>query len=63
MHDDERGRWQVTVTFGEPFMLEPKADGKRMSPDEAINLAMTKVAELLPESYRGLYARVNQPEA
>jgi hypothetical protein len=43
-------------------MLEPKADGKRMSPDEAINLAMTKVAELLPESYRGLYAQVDQPE-
>ena len=45
----------VTVTFGTPFMLEPKADGKRMSPDEAITLAMERVAEMLPEEYRGVY--------
>lgn len=55
MHDDQRGRWKVTVTFGEPFRLERKPDGKRLSPEEAIDLAMTKVAELLPESYRGIY--------
>lgn len=51
----ERGWWKVTVTFGEPFMLEPKEDGKRMTSEEAINLAMSRVAELLPESYRGVY--------
>jgi hypothetical protein len=51
------------VTFGEPFVLEPGADGKRMSPDDAMNLAMTKVAELLPESYRGIYARTEQTES
>jgi 1-acyl-sn-glycerol-3-phosphate acyltransferase len=45
----------VTVTFGTPFMLEPKADGKRMSPEEAINLAMERVAEMLPEEYRGVF--------
>jgi 1-acyl-sn-glycerol-3-phosphate acyltransferase len=60
MHDDERGRWRISVTFGEPFTLEPNADGKRMSPDEAINLAMAKVAELLPEPYRGIYAGTEQ---
>ncbi len=61
MHNDQRERWKVTVTFGEPFRLEPKPDGKRMSPDEAINLAMTKVAELLPESYRGIYGTESDP--
>lgn len=45
----------VTIRFGEPFMLEPKADGKRMSPEEAINVAMERVAAMLPESYRGIY--------
>jgi 1-acyl-sn-glycerol-3-phosphate acyltransferase len=62
MHDDARGRWRVTVTFGEPFVLEPNPDGKRMSPDEAINLAMARVAALLPESYRGIYAGIEQPK-
>jgi len=62
MHNDAGGRWRVTVTFGEPFRLEPKADGKRMSPEEAMNVAMTRVAALLPESYRGIYARTEQPE-
>jgi 1-acyl-sn-glycerol-3-phosphate acyltransferase len=52
---DKERRRGVTITFGEPFMLEPKADGKRMSPDEAITLAMQRVAEMLPESYRGVY--------
>jgi 1-acyl-sn-glycerol-3-phosphate acyltransferase len=56
MANESRSRWQVTVTFGEPFRLEARADGKRMSPEEAINLAMVRVAELLPESYRGIYA-------
>jgi 1-acyl-sn-glycerol-3-phosphate acyltransferase len=51
----QRGWWKVTVTFGEPFTLEPKEDGKRMTSEEAINFAMTRVAELLPESYRGIY--------
>ena len=55
MADDRRGRWDVTVTFGQPFRLEPKPGGKRLTPEEAINLAMTRVAELLPESYRGIY--------
>ncbi|MDQ3655345.1 MAG: hypothetical protein M3457_09725, partial [Chloroflexota bacterium] len=40
---------------GEPFMLELKPDGKRMSADEAVNIAMTRVAAMLPEEYRGIY--------
>jgi 1-acyl-sn-glycerol-3-phosphate acyltransferase len=50
-----RKRRGVTITFGEPFMLEPKADGKRMTPDEAIDVAMRRVAAMLPEEYRGIY--------
>lgn len=45
----------VTITFGEPFMLELKPDGKRMTPDEAINVAMGRVAAMLPEEYRGIF--------
>jgi len=63
LRDKDAGRWQVTVTFGEPFMLEPRADGKRMSPDEAINLAMERMAALLPESYRGIYSDTSAPDA
>jgi 1-acyl-sn-glycerol-3-phosphate acyltransferase len=47
--------WGVTVTFGEPFRLELKPDGKRLTSEEAINLAMEKVAAMLPEEYRGIY--------
>jgi 1-acyl-sn-glycerol-3-phosphate acyltransferase len=50
----------VTVTFGKPFTLEPNADGKRMSSDEAINAAMAQVAAMLPESYRGIYGTETQ---
>ncbi len=45
----------VTITFGEPFRLEPKPDGKRMTAVEAVNLAMQQVAAMLPEDYRGIY--------
>jgi len=45
----------VTITFGEHFRLELKPDGKRMSADEAVTMAMVRVAEMLPEEYRGIY--------
>ncbi len=45
----------VTITFGEPFRLELKPDGKRLTADEAVNLAMERVAAMLPEDYRGIY--------
>ncbi len=56
MHDSHGGRWRVTITIGEPFTLPLKPDGKRMSSEEAITMAMERVAALLPESYRGIYA-------
>lgn len=54
----DRGRG-VTITFGEPFRLEPKPDGTRLSPDEAIELAMRAVAAMLPDEYRGIFANVD----
>jgi 1-acyl-sn-glycerol-3-phosphate acyltransferase len=63
MHRGEGAKrpWGVTVTFGEPFRLEPKPDGKRLTSEEAINLAMSKVAEMLPEEYRGIYGAEDPP--
>ena len=49
-------RPQVTVTYGEPIMLKPK--GKKITRediDEATELVMRKIAEMLPPSYRGVY--------
>ncbi len=55
MHETSGGRWRVTVTIGEPFTLPLKPDGKRLSSEEAINVAMERVAAMLPEQYRGIY--------
>ncbi len=49
------GWWRVKITFGEPFTLEPHPDGRRMTSEEAITVAMERVATLLPEHYRGIY--------
>jgi 1-acyl-sn-glycerol-3-phosphate acyltransferase len=51
----------VTITFGEPFMLESKPDGKRLTAEEAINVAMERVAAMLPEDYRGIYGNEDEP--
>lgn len=46
----------VTVRFGQPFHVPRAVDGKRVTSEEATRLMMSKVAELLPESYRGVYS-------
>jgi 1-acyl-sn-glycerol-3-phosphate acyltransferase len=47
---------KVTVTFGEPFVLPPAGeDGRRLTPEAATTLMMRRIAELLPEGYRGVY--------
>jgi 1-acyl-sn-glycerol-3-phosphate acyltransferase len=46
----------VGVRFGEPFVVPRQVDGKRVTADEATRLIMTRVAELLPEPYRGIYS-------
>ncbi len=46
----------VRIFFGEPFRLPATIDGKRTTADQAIELAMRKVAEMLPDAYRGIYS-------
>jgi 1-acyl-sn-glycerol-3-phosphate acyltransferase len=49
----------VGVRFGEPFTVPKQVDGKRVTADEATRLIMTRVAELLPEPYRGVYSSLD----
>lgn len=46
----------VGVRFGKPFTVPKQVDGKRVTADEATRLIMMRVAELLPEPYRGVYS-------
>lgn len=46
----------VTIRFGEPFTLSPMVNGTRTTPDMAIDIIMRRIAEMLPESYRGIYS-------
>ncbi len=50
------GHPHITVTIGQPFFLptnEDKANNVQMR--ELTDLIMSRIAELLPESYRGVY--------
>ena len=47
----------VTLCFGSPFHIPDRVDGKRVTAEEATNLIMVRIAELLPERYHGVYAR------
>jgi len=49
------GHKGVRVIFGAPFEIPATVDGKRMSPDAATDYMMQRVADLLPEAYRGIY--------
>lgn len=57
--DDEPrdpGHKGVLVEFGEPFRLPDEIDGKKVNAKAATDYMMRKVAEMLPEAYRGIYA-------
>lgn len=45
----------VTIRFGAPFEVPERVDGRRVSPEEATRLMMSRIAELLPDQYRGVY--------
>lgn len=45
----------VRVRFGEPFSIPLRVDDRRVTPDEATRLIMVRIAEMLPERYRGVY--------
>jgi 1-acyl-sn-glycerol-3-phosphate acyltransferase len=53
----------VTVKFGTPFQIPGRVDGKRVTAEEATHLIMSRIAELLPGRYHGVYADdVSEPE-
>lgn len=50
-------RTRVTVTFGKPFVvLQKRADGSRVSHEEASDAIMLAIAELLPHEQRGAFS-------
>jgi 1-acyl-sn-glycerol-3-phosphate acyltransferase len=50
-------RVRVTLTFGKPFVvLQKRADGTRVSHEEASDAIMLAIAELLPPEQRGVYS-------
>lgn len=51
----------VTIRYGDPFLVPERVDGKRVTSQEATQLIMVRVAELLPERYRGVYSSETAP--
>ena len=52
-------RTRVTITFGRPFVvLTKRADGSRVTHDEASDAIMVAIAELLPPEQRGAFSDV-----
>jgi 1-acyl-sn-glycerol-3-phosphate acyltransferase len=50
-------RTRVTITFGKPFLvLQKRADGSRVSHEEASDAIMVAIAELLPPGQRGAFS-------
>ncbi len=56
-------RTRVTITFGKPFVvLTKRADGSRVSHDEASDAIMVAIAELLPPEQRGVFSDLESPD-
>jgi 1-acyl-sn-glycerol-3-phosphate acyltransferase len=50
-------RTKVTITFGKPFLvLQKRADGRRVTHEEASDAIMLGIAELLPPEQRGEFS-------
>jgi 1-acyl-sn-glycerol-3-phosphate acyltransferase len=50
-------RTKVTITFGKPFVvLTKRADGSRVTHNEASDAIMLAIAELLPPEQRGVFS-------
>jgi hypothetical protein len=50
-------RSRVTITFGKPFvLLQKRADGTRVSHEDASDAIMVAIAELLPPEQRGVFS-------
>jgi 1-acyl-sn-glycerol-3-phosphate acyltransferase len=60
-HALKKFRPPVTVTFGEPMILQPKGNKiTREDIEEATAAVMHRIAQMLPPQYRGVYAE--EPE-
>ena len=50
-------RTRVSITFGKPFLvLRKRADGSKITREEAADAIMLEIAELLPERQRGAFS-------
>jgi 1-acyl-sn-glycerol-3-phosphate acyltransferase len=57
-------RTRVSITFGKPFVLASKrADGTRISHEEASDAIMVAIAELLPPEQRGAFSDLERIKA
>ena len=54
------GHKGVQVHYGKPFRLPDEIDGKKPGAAAATDYMMRKIAEMLPEEYRGMYGE--QPD-
>lgn len=57
-HAFKKFRPRVTISYGEPVLLRPK--GAKITKEdilEATDTVMHRIAEMLPESYRGVYGQ------
>jgi len=52
-------RTRVSITFGKPFVvLRKRADGTKVTREDAADAIMLEIAELLPERQRGVFSDV-----
>jgi len=58
MEKEKVNRTDIHIKIGEPFTLRPRAaeEDKKQYEEAVVEEAMTKIAELLPEEYRGEYS-------
>jgi 1-acyl-sn-glycerol-3-phosphate acyltransferase len=57
-------RTRVTISFGKPFVvLQRRADGSRVSHQEASDAIMVAIAELLPPAQRGAFSDLESHRA
>jgi 1-acyl-sn-glycerol-3-phosphate acyltransferase len=53
----------VTITYGEPILLKPKGNKiTREDIADATDVVMRRIAEMLPERYRGVYSENKHPD-
>ena len=56
-------RVPIRVSIGPVFQLPERVPGERRDDQAVADLIGSRIAELLPPAYRGVYASVAEPEA